>query len=70
MRKMKSGKWLPVHLTENMVSIGVDGLVGIEELTDYKIVKGDRGRRIHKVGKGSTKEIYIFIDWSCFPRSL
>jgi len=66
-RKRKYGKWLPVHLTENLISEGVDGLVGIEELTDYKIVKGDRDRSIHKVGKGSTMEIYIFTDSSCFP---
>jgi hypothetical protein len=70
MRKRKYGKWLPVHLTENMISEGADGLVGIEELTDYKIVKGKRGRSIHKVGKGSTMEMYIFIDWPCFPWSL
>jgi hypothetical protein len=69
-RKRKYGKWLPVHLTGNLISKGVDGLVGIEELTDYKIVRGDRGRSIHKVRKGSTMEIHIFIDWSCFLRSL
>jgi hypothetical protein len=50
-RKRKDGKWKPVQLTENLISKGVDGLVGIEELTDYKIVKRDRGRSIHKVGK-------------------
>jgi len=50
-RKRKYGKWVPVHLTENLIS---EGLVGIEELTDYKIVKRDRGRSIHKVGNGST----------------
>jgi hypothetical protein len=61
-RKRKCGNWLPVHLTENLISEGVDGLVGIEELTDYKIVNGDRGRSIHKVGKGSTMGIHIFID--------
>jgi len=44
-RKRKYGKWMPVHLTENLIS---EGLVGIEELTDYKIVKRDRGRTIHK----------------------
>lgn len=37
-----------MQLTENLISKGVDGLVGIEELTDYKIVKRDRGRSIHK----------------------
>jgi hypothetical protein len=66
MRKRNNGKWLPVHLTENLIPEGV----GIEELTDYEIVKGDRGRSIHKVGKGSAMEIYIFTDWSCFPWSL
>lgn len=67
--KRKYGKWLPVHLTENLISEGVDGLVGIEELNDYKVVKGDRDRDMHKVGKGTTMKIYIFIDWSCFPWS-
>jgi len=66
-RKRKYGKWLPVHLTENLIS---EGLVGIEELTDYKIVKADRGRSVHKVRKGSAMELYIFIYWSCFPWSL
>jgi hypothetical protein len=65
-RKRKYGKWLPVHLTENLISEGDDGLVGIEELTDYKIAKRDRGRSIHKVGKGRTMEIYIFIDGRVF----
>jgi hypothetical protein len=65
--KRKYGKWLPVHLTENFISEGVDGLVGIEELTDYKIVKGDSGRSIRKVGKGNTMEMHIFTGWSCFP---
>jgi hypothetical protein len=65
--KRKYGKWLPVYLTEKFIHEGADGLVGIEELTDYKIVKGDIGRSVRKVGKGSTTEIHLFIDWSCFP---
>jgi hypothetical protein len=51
--KRKYGKWLPVHLTGNFISGGVDGLVGIEELTDYKIVKGESGLSVRKVWKGN-----------------
>lgn len=61
-RKTKYGKSRIVHLTENLIPKVVDGLVGVEELTDYKIVKGGSHRSIHKVRKGSTMEIYIFID--------
>jgi hypothetical protein len=50
-RKRKYGNWQPVQLTENLISKGVDGLVGIEELTDYAVVKGHDGRSIHKVWK-------------------
>jgi hypothetical protein len=48
-RKVKCGKWKPVHLTENLISKGIDGLVGIEELTEYKIVKEYGSRNIGKV---------------------
>jgi hypothetical protein len=47
--KVKYGKWKPVQLTGNLICNGVDGLVGIEELTDYEIAKGDGGRSVHKV---------------------
>jgi hypothetical protein len=50
-RKEKCGRWKTVQLTENLISKGVDGLVGIEELTDYKLVK-DYGAKINrKVGR-------------------
>jgi hypothetical protein len=48
-RREKCWSWKPVPLTENLISKGVDGLVGIEELTDYKIVKEYGTRSIDKV---------------------
>jgi hypothetical protein len=49
-RKVKSCMWKPVQLTANLISKGVDGLVGIEELTEYKVVKEYGARNIDKVG--------------------
>lgn len=40
-----------MQLTENLISKGVDGLVGIEELTDYKLVKDYGPKSILKVGR-------------------
>jgi hypothetical protein len=39
-----------VPLTENLISKGIDGLVGIEELTSYKVVTDDAVRSVRKVG--------------------
>lgn len=39
-----------MQLTENLISKGVEGLVGIEELTDYKLVKDYGAKSIRKVG--------------------
>lgn len=52
-RKGKGGCWKPVQLTQNLISKGVEGLVGIEELTDYKLVKdygAKSAKSIRKVG--------------------
>lgn len=51
-RKEKCGRWKPVQLTENLISKGVDGLVGIEELTDYKVVKDYGAKSIRKQTAG------------------
>lgn len=50
-KKGKYANWKPVQLTENLISKGIGGLVGIEELTDYKLVKYDSIRSIRKVRK-------------------
>jgi hypothetical protein len=50
-RKEKYGRWKPVELTENLISKGIDGLVGIEELTDYKLVKDYGAKSVRKVGR-------------------
>ncbi|PNF41284.1 hypothetical protein B7P43_G01468 [Cryptotermes secundus] len=51
-RKGKCGSWKPVQLTENLISKGVEGLVGIEELTDYKLVKDYGAKSIRKQTPG------------------
>jgi hypothetical protein len=50
-RKRKRTSWKPVQLTENLISKGIEGLVGIEELTNYKVVTDDARRNVNKVGK-------------------
>ncbi|PSN37549.1 hypothetical protein C0J52_12557 [Blattella germanica] len=40
MKKFNKAKWKPVELPGNVISNGIEGLIGIEELTDYSIVKG------------------------------
>jgi hypothetical protein len=48
-RKGKCTGWKPVQLTENLISKGIEDLVGIEELTSYKIVTDVAGRSVPKV---------------------
>ncbi|KAG7204556.1 hypothetical protein KM043_004980 [Ampulex compressa] len=48
--------WKPVKLEGVVLSEGLDGLVGIEELTDYKLEKGKKKRKVIVCEENGKKE--------------
>lgn len=44
-KKETSSRWKPLKLDGALFAEGVDGLIGIEELTDYSIEKGNKKRK-------------------------
>lgn len=53
-KNTRSG-WAPVHLNAAVLASGVEGLVGIEELTDYELVNNE----IKCLNKGSKHSVDI-----------
>ncbi|XP_076681119.1 ATP-dependent RNA helicase DDX24 isoform X2 [Andrena cerasifolii] len=45
-KRNNSSGWKPLTLEGSVFSAGVDGLIGIEELTDYQLEQGNRKRKI------------------------
>lgn len=53
-KQNNSNDWKPLTLEGSVFSGGVDGLIGIEELTDYQLEEGNRKTKI-LVSDGKTK---------------
>lgn len=45
-REIKSNGWKPVDLEGPILASSFDGLIGIEELTDYTVTKGKKKSKI------------------------
>lgn len=45
-KKSKPSKWKPLKLEGSFFSEGVEGLIGIEELTEYNLEKRNRKRKV------------------------
>lgn len=60
--KHNSGdEWRPVTLEGAVLSSGIDGLVGIEELTDYNLERGNKKRNIITTNVISAKKKKVHI---------
>lgn len=46
LKQNNSRAWKPVALEGSVFSSGIEGLVGIEELTDYKLEEKDNAMKI------------------------
>lgn len=55
-KRADSSSWKPVTLEGALLSNGIEGLIGIEEMTDYSLERSNRKGKIVTIAVKSTEE--------------
>lgn len=61
--KINDCEWKPVTLESTLLSNGIEGLIGIEELTDYSLERSNKKGKIFTTEVRSTNEkVRVFLN--------
>lgn len=74
-KRTNNNGWKPVTLEGTLLSSSIEGLIGIEELTDYNLERSSKKGKIVITEVKSTEKkkvsiylLFIFISWA-FPKN-